>query len=157
DSTRRAQRDSARAQRCKASDTWVRHEERADGTLTVAVRVPCDTTLLAKSPDLPKSIYDPGEELFGAQDRDELMKTLNFGLQSGWAPQLPVTEYGFSQTRYNRVEGLSSGLTSSMQLGGGYAVNASARFGLGDKVANGSLGATRTNGRTTWHVEAYQR
>ena len=38
---------------------------RYGGTLPVIVHIPCDTAALARSPALPKSIFDPGEEVFG--------------------------------------------------------------------------------------------
>ena len=40
------------------------------------VKISCDTAALAHSPELPKSIYDPGEELFGLKERDALVSTL---------------------------------------------------------------------------------
>ncbi|MEP7346186.1 MAG: hypothetical protein ABI877_13010 [Gemmatimonadaceae bacterium] len=157
DSLRRSQQNLGRAASCKSGDHWTRREERGDGAITVLVRVPCDTTLLVNSPELPKSIYDAGEQLFGSADRDELMKSLNFSLQPGWAPQPVVLTYGLPMTRYNRVEGLSSGVNGTMQLGQGYALDGTARLGTGDWVPNAEFGMSRSNGRHTWRAGAYQR
>jgi hypothetical protein len=157
DSVRRSEMDQGKAAACKKGDFWTRRDNRGDGAVGIMVRVPCDTLLLANSPDLPKSIYDPGEELFGQADRDELLKSLSFSLQPGWAPQPAVLTYGLSMTRYNRIEGLSSGIGATMQLGRGYAVDGTARLGTGDWVPNAELGIARSNGRHTWRLGAYQR
>ena len=53
------------------------------------------TITLAHSPDLPKSIYDDGDELFGAADRDQLIRSaLGLGAQAGFGPQRPTFSYG---------------------------------------------------------------
>jgi hypothetical protein len=123
----------------------------------MAVRIPCDSTALVNSPDLPKSIYDTNEEIFGVAERDELLKALNFSLQPGWAPRPVIVEYGLGRTRYNRVEGFSTGIAASTELGRGYSVDASARLGTGDWSPNAELGAARSNGRTTWRLGGYRR
>lgn len=147
----------ARRQDCDATGHYTREYDRYEGTLRMAVRVPCDSTVLIHSPDLAESIYDPGEELFGTAQRDELLKALDFGLQSAWAPQRPQWQHGLSLTRYNRVEGLSTGLTGSMNLGRGYTLDGGARLGTGDWWPNADLGLARSNGRTTWRIGGYQR
>ena len=78
---------------------------RYNGALRTAVRLPCDMSRLANSPDLPGSIYDAGEALFGTAERDELLKSLDFDLQTGWAPQWPTLHAGLDLLRYNRIEG----------------------------------------------------
>lgn len=151
--TRARQREAE----CASTGSYTRDWDRYDGALRMAVRVPCDSTVLANSPDLPSSIYDPGEELFGVSERDELLKSLDFSLQSGWSPQPIVWTYGLSQTRYNRVEGFSTGIAGSTDLGQGYAIDGSARLGTGDWSPNAELGAARSNGRTTWRLGGYRR
>ena len=82
------------------------------------VKTPCDPIALAHSPELPKSIYDPGEELFGLKERDALVdEALTLGAQPGFIPQPIAFEYGLSQTRYNKIEGLSTGISASQSLG----------------------------------------
>ncbi len=157
DSVRRSEQSTGRSASCKTGNFWTRREERGEGAISVLVRVPCDSMVLVNSPDLPKSIYDPGEELFGQADRDELMKSLNFSLQPGWAPQPVVLTYGLAMTRYNRVEGLSSAVGAGMQLGKGYALDGTLRLGVGDWVPNADVGVARSNGRHAWRLGAYQR
>src|SRR3989304_1347250 len=122
---------------------------RFEGTVTVATRVPCDTLKLATSPELPPSIYDPGEEIFSSADRDELRKALSFGLQSGWAPQPPQLEWGLSQTRYNRVEGFSTGLVLSSVLGRGYTGTLGARGPAAGRQPHSRHPPLRPDARTT--------
>jgi len=62
---RAEQRQHARETECAATGYYTRSQDRYDGTLRTAVRMPCDSTVLVNSPDLAESIYDPGEELFG--------------------------------------------------------------------------------------------
>ena len=50
---------------CAATGTYNTVQRRYEGTLSVAMRVPCDSAKLANSPDLPPSIYDKGDEVFG--------------------------------------------------------------------------------------------
>ncbi len=149
--TRRKERE------CAESGSWTRDYERHEGALRMAVRVPCDSAVLANSPDLPGSIFSPGEDLFGAAERDELLKALDFSLQPGWAPQPLAWQYGLGQTRYNRVEGFSTGIATSAELGQGYAFDGSARIGTGDWWPNAELGIARSNGRTTWRLSGFRR
>jgi hypothetical protein len=145
-------RDVPRSQ-CDTSDYRIIMQTRHEGTLPVAVRAPCDVSKLETSPDLPKSIYDPGEELFGGKELDELKSEalslgaqapFMFGLQSGMLPP-PVVEYGLSEMRYNRVEGFSPGISVEQQLGGGYSATGMARLGFADLQPNVDLTLTRTN------------
>lgn len=146
-----------RERACAAAGSYTSYRTRYGGTLRVAVQVPCDSALLANSPDLPPSIYDPGEELLGAGDRDMLMKALSFGLQPGWGPQFPTLEYGLSHTRYNRVEGLATGLVATSALGRGYSLSAELRGSYADRAVNGGFGIARSNGRTIVRLQGYQR
>jgi hypothetical protein len=150
-------RQQQRDEECAKTGSYTRDWDRYDGALRMAVRVPCDSTVLLQSPDLPKSIYNSGEELFGVSEREELLKSLDFSLQSGWAPRPIVWSYGLAQTRYNRVEGFSTGITGTTELGRGYSVDGSLRLGTGDWVPNVELGGSRSNGRTTWRLGGYTR
>ena len=146
-----------------ASGTGVRYIRRFDSRMPVAVRVPCNLNTLTHSPDLPPSIYDTGDELFGTKQRDELMKEAlsladqaPFALGRGVLPK-PTYAWGLSMTRYNRVEGLSTGLAIDQQLGAGLSVGGSVRFGLSDKVPNVEINARRSNLRKTIGVAGYHR
>ena len=154
---RAEQRQKAREAECASTGYYTRSWDRYEGTLRTATRMPCDSAALVNSPDLAASIYDPGEELFGVAERDELLNSLGFSLQSGWAPQPINWEYGLGQTRYNRVEGFSTGITGSTNLGKGYAADGAFRIGTGDWSPNVELGGSRSNGRTTWRLRGYKR
>jgi len=157
DSVRREQQRAVRKAQCDSSGTYVTYHQRYDGAVRAAVRVPCDSTALAHSPDLPGSIYEAGEEVFGQAERDELLKALDFSLQPGWAPQKPVVRYGISLTRYNRVEGFSTGLSVTQEFGRGYRAAVIPRFSFADAQLNGDLYGARSNGRRELRAGIYRR
>ena len=142
---------------CAATGMYNTIQRRYEGTLSVAMRVPCDSAKLANSPDLPPSIYDKGDEVFGSGERDALLKALSFALQPAWGPQLPTVEWGLSKTRYNRVEGMSTGLSLSSALGSGYTATLDARGSWADRQLNGAFSLSRTNGRSTIQGTVYRR
>lgn len=149
--------EAARRRECEETGSHTTTQTRYEGTVRMAIRVPCDTALLVNSPDLPPSIYDPGEAIFGSAERDELLKALDFSLQAAWAPQPIRWRYGLGLTRYNRVEGLSSAFGANLELGKGFAVDGLVRLGTGDWEPNVDLGLSRSNGRDTWRAGAYRR
>jgi len=158
DSTSRAARFQRRRMECKTAGARTRIIQRNERGQPMIVRTPCDTAALAKSPELPKSIYDEGEEVFGAAEREALIsEALTLGAQPGWVPQKPVFTYGLGLTRYNKIEGLSSGLAVRQTLGKGYTARASARIGIADWEPNAELGMWRSNGRSTLALNAYRR
>jgi len=152
---RRAMRDSA----CSNGGTY-RETTRSshENSVNMLVRIPCDTASLATSPTLPRSIYDTPDSLFGDADVDALVATaLSLQRQAGsrgFAP--PVVAYGIPMSRYNRVEGLSTGLRVDDDMGSGYTSHAIARLGF-DLSPNGELGISRTNGRETYGLNVYRR
>ena len=157
DSVRRDQQKAARKAQCDSAGTYTEYNSRYNGAVRLAVRIPCDSTVLAKSPELPGSIYEPGEELFGTAELDELKKSLGFSLQPSWAPQKPTVHYGLDLTRYNRVEGFSTALGITEEFGRGYRAGLVPRFSLADAQANGELWGARSNGRRELRVGAYRR
>ncbi len=156
-----AQRDTAarrdRAAQCETKGTYSELHLRHNGNLPLQVEVPCDMRKLATSSELPPSIYDSGEELFGAAQRAELMQALDFGLQPAWAPQAPTVEWGLNHTRYNRVEGFGTGAVVSTQLGKGYTAAVTGRASLADLQLNGELSLSRSNGRRELAATLYRR
>ncbi|HUF30826.1 MAG TPA: ShlB/FhaC/HecB family hemolysin secretion/activation protein [Gemmatimonadaceae bacterium] len=132
---------------------------RGPGGMQVITRTPTDTIALANAPELPGSIYDPGEELFSRGDAEELMKELDFGLQAGWNPQAPVLLLppGSGLLRYNRVEGLSAGVGIEQRFGRGYMGAATIRLGTADLEPNAELVAMRGSGRDSLGIGAYRR
>ena len=159
DSTSRAYRRAKRREVCKdMTNNRSRVTTRYESSLSVIMEVPCDTTKLAHSPELPKSIYDEGEEVFGTAERDALIaEALTLGAQPGFVPQRPVFTYGLGLTRYNRIEGLSSGIAARQSLGGGYTVRVLARIGVADLSPNGELSLSRTDGRNLIGIGVYRR
>jgi hypothetical protein len=159
DSLSRVARIARRRTDCQttagASQRTVRSWENG---LQMIVKTSCDTAALAKSSELPKSIYDEGEEVFGSSERDALIsEALTLGAQPGWTPQRPVFTYGLGLTRYNKIEALSTGIAATQSLGEGYTAHALARIGIADWQPNGELGIARSNGRSTFSLNAYRR
>ena len=66
---------------CAPGDTLTVTEMRYNRSVPIAIRIPCDTVALASSPALPHSIFDPSDELFGANERKELEGELGWDLQ----------------------------------------------------------------------------
>ncbi|HEY9429592.1 MAG TPA: hypothetical protein VIR34_20695 [Gemmatimonadaceae bacterium] len=145
--------------RCPRGDTLVRIQPRLRGQLRVAYRIPCDTAALAHSSELPPSIFDSGEEVFGTGQGRELAKALDLSLQPGWGPLPYNFHYGIDRgmLRYNRVEGLSAGIDVERQLGRGYSGEANLRLGVADLSPNGELHIRRSNGNTTYGLGVYRR
>jgi hemolysin secretion/activation protein ShlB/FhaC/HecB len=162
DSVRRGLKPkTVRRGQCDTSDVRVTTTRRFDGVLAVATRIPCDSTVLANSPDLPKSIYDPGEELFGTKELDALKaEALSMTAQAPFSFRMhllppPTINYGPSMMRYNRVEGFSAGISAEQELGGGYSARALGRLGLADLQPNVELTGARTNLTKTIRVSGY--
>jgi Omp85 superfamily domain len=70
---------------------------------------------------------------------------------------LPRFQFGLSMTRYNRVEGFSTGLGVEQQLGGGYVTGLVGRLGTADRVPELELSIARTNLSKTIRLNAYKR
>jgi hypothetical protein len=159
DSTSRAFRRQRRREACNdISNNRTRTSTRYESQLTVITQIPCDTAKLALSPELPKSIYDENEEVFGNAEREALIaEALTLDVQPGFIPQRPVITYGLGLTRYNRIEGLSSAIAARQSLGGGYTAHALFRIGTADLAPNGELSMSRTDGRNSYSLGAYRR
>jgi hypothetical protein len=158
---RRAMRKDQRARACGAGGEghYEMPQSRLDGSVRVLVRVPCDSAALAHAPELPPSIYDSGEEVFGAEQREELLAAVGFGAQAGWAPRPPVIFWGFDRNllRYNRVEGLSAGAGVRQEFGAGYRGEALAQIGIADLQPNAELSLARSSGRATLGLGVFRR
>jgi hypothetical protein len=158
DSVSRAARRERHESECTQGTQRVRVHERSEEGLQIMVRTPCDTIALARSADLPKSIYDEGEEVFGSAERDALVsEALTLGAQPGFAPQGATISYGLPYTRFNRVEGFSTGVAVDKVLGEGYSTHALLRLGVADWSPNGELSLDRTDGRRKIGVGLYRR
>lgn len=143
----------------KACDTGRFHTamESSSGT-PIAVRIPCDIESLARSPELPGSLFGENEELFDASARDALLaQAISLGAQPDFDLRPPQLHYGLSWLRYNRVEGLSIGAGATQALGAGYTADAALRMGLADLEPNAELGLARTDLTHTVRLGAYNR
>ena len=162
---RRAERDSVRrglkqGMGCDSTGMRLMTRRNQDANLRIAVRVPCDMQALANAPELPKSIYDDGEEIFGSAERDALVKeALAMGAQPpisiGAIP--PTLAWGLEFTRFNRIEGVSTGALVEQKLGGGYTARLLGRIGFADLEPNVELGVSRTNLTRTITLRGYNR
>ncbi len=154
----------ARPAACDTASTYMLQSYRYGGRIPVSIQVPCDESKLEHSADLPKSIYDPDDELFGAKELDELKAQ---SVVDEWRKRRsrsirrllprPTFAYGPSLMRYNRIEGLSLGASAEEQLGGGYSALAIGRFGFADREPNVELSATRTNMSQSITLTGYNR
>lgn len=155
----RVRRLTRRREACSRGDSsyYAGSMSRHEGSPRMAVRLPCDESVLASSPDLPGSIHDPDEQLFGASERDALIESLSLGLQPGWGPQRPVIHAGLDLVRYNRIEGLSPGVSVRSTLGLGYTAQLVGRFGIADRVPRGELTLARSNGRDELRLGVFHR
>jgi len=154
DSVERARR----ASQCAQQSTWA-HVEVHDGNTRVLIRTPCDSAALARSPELPPSIYSDAESVFGMQDAKDLVARLTSGPEPDWAPRPLVVRWGLQDAlvRYNRIEGLSAGVAVVDELGLGLSTRVEARFGEADLQPNGELQLTRTSPVGTITGGAYRR
>lgn len=155
-------RDSVSAARekaeCDATGKRSYRTNRYDGTLPMMVFVPCDTAALAHSPELPGSLFDNNESLFGDAERDALLaraKSMMPPVPLG--VQLPTIAYGPDLQRYNRVEGLSLSMDITDAFAPGMSVRFSPRFGTADRVFNGELAFQRENGLGMRSASIYRR
>jgi hypothetical protein len=146
---------------CDSTGYRVVARMRFDIELPVAVKYPCDLSVLASSPDFTSPPYASNEDVLGAKVRDGLLNdALPLGAQAaialGALPR-PDLQFGLSMTRYNRIEGLSSGIHAEQQLGGGYVAGVTGRIGAADRELKGDLSLARTNLNTTITLRGYHR
>lgn len=157
---RQARADSARNV-CKADPSSSRNwgEDLYDGSLRVAVHMPCDTMALIRSPDLPETIYEDPEDLFDEKAARELSSSLGLGLQPGWGLGKPRLRWGLhdGHLRYNRVEGLSPAISVRQAFGRGYTGMAMVRMGAADRIVNGELAVERAAGTRAVGLGGYRR
>jgi hypothetical protein len=146
---------------CDTSATRVVTRYRSTARIPTEMRVPCDVDKLIASSDLPASIFDPGEDVFGSAEAERLAAdALGMAAQAplslGALPR-PRIQLGPSMTRYNRVEGFSTGALYDQQLGAGLSATAIGRFGFADKRPNVELSLARTDFTKTVRLNGYTR
>jgi len=128
----------------------------ADGLTPVLTRVPCNRRQLAESPALPPEQAPDSADLFGTKARAELVaQAMSMYVQPLFALQRPTVHVGTGLLRYNRIEGVSVGVSIRQQLGAGYAANLTGRLGTADLSPNVTLDLTRTDLQHTWTLAGY--
>ena len=65
--------------------------------------------------------------------------------------------YGLPWTRFNRIEGLSTGIAVDKVLGEGYSARTTLRLGVADLSPNAEASIDRTDGRRTIGLGVYRR
>ena len=146
---------------CDTSATRIVTRYRSEAKIPTEMRVPCDLDKLLASSDLPGSIFDPADDIFGSTEARQLAAdALGMGAQAplslGHLPA-PRIQLGPSMTRYNRVEGFSTGALWDQQLGAGLSATAIGRFGFADKKPNVELSLARSDFSKTIRVNGYAR
>ena len=158
----RKSRDSVRTAERKRCNTerGTRTTTRDEGGAKILVVIPCDSAALARSPDMPASLYASTEALFGPTDRDELMAealALKAQAEGGGSKTIFYTGIGGGLLRYNRVEGLAVAARAEKSLGSGYSATALARLATADLHPSGEVTLSRTDGRRIVGAGAYHR
>jgi hypothetical protein len=154
-------KDSLAKAPCAGNETRTLGSRRPFSNLPVAMVFPCNLERLEASDSLSGAIFDANSSAFSGTDRDALIAhALSLAAQPpvrlfGVVP--PSFEYGLSQSRYNRVEGFSTGISMEQQLGGGYIASALGRYGFADHHFGGELSLARTNLRQTVTLTGYNR
>ncbi|HEX2718529.1 MAG TPA: ShlB/FhaC/HecB family hemolysin secretion/activation protein, partial [Gemmatimonadaceae bacterium] len=153
---------------CRKTQTGERTQLERQGRERIVVLIPCDPKQLAASPDLPASIYDDSDELFGETERDQLRdwaKSLEtmarmHGVdgEAGGGTR-PTIEYGLGGglARYNRIEGLSLGVRATQELTGTRTAHGLLRIGTADWIPGAELGVTSLRVDHSYDLDAYYR
>ncbi|MFM9014645.1 MAG: hypothetical protein ACKORK_14035, partial [Gemmatimonadota bacterium] len=148
----------ARERQCAEGDRERVLRSRYQGVrMPVIVDLPCDRSTLATSEALPPSIYDAGDQLVGAGEREEMLAMLNEVLPRGTLPSRPRTTMGLGLTRYNRVEGLGTGIAVDASLGRGWRTSGLVRGALGDRRLKGDVRLLHDRWGSAWEIGAYRR
>lgn len=120
---------------------------------------PRDSAQRITSPHLPSSIFTEGDALMSEHEMSELLRQVNRAAPAPWQlvrPRIRWGWQGFDLLRYNRVEGLSSGLRADVDLGPA-AADATVRIGFADLVPNAELGITTRRATTARRLALYHR
>jgi len=145
---RRARRDSARISR-----------RSRDCAESFTVTVPEDSLKLLESGYLPADPWGSGVQLMTASELEDLGRTLETLPPTPWQLPPPSFAWGLgaaSLVRYNRVEALSIGARSSLDLGR-LTVDATGRIGLADLEPNGEIAFTRETPGGLRRLTGYRR
>ncbi len=147
-----------RERQCALGDRHVERRSRYQGVeLPMLVELPCDRSTLASSPELSGSLLAADEALFDGADAQLLERLLRDALPPGTIAGPPTFSYGLPLTRYNRIEGLGTGVEAEMMLGHGFQGGALGRVSLADRQLNGELTLRRLGARGPSTLTLYRR
>jgi hypothetical protein len=147
-----------RDRQCALGPRHVERRSRYQGVeLPMLVELPCDRSTLASSPELSGSLLADDEQLFDGADAQLLERLLRDALPPGTIAGPPTFSYGLPLTRYNRIEGLGTGIEAEMMLGYGLQGRALGRVSLADRQLNGELTLRRLGARGPSTLTVYRR
>lgn len=134
-----------------------RREKKSDPACErYAVTIP-DSASLLTSGLLPADPYAQNEPLVVEAELEELARAIGALPEAPWQIGRPFVRWRpFGQPRYNRVEGLSFGVASELDLGP-LRLFGHARLGLADLEPKGQLGIQRDTESRRLRLAAYHR
>jgi len=153
--------DSARARR-RAERIRAREEARAAGERCrdrYQVIVPDDVQSLLTSELLPADVYASGVELLTETELAELKSQVDDLVEAPWQLRPPTFAWGMGAAnllRYNRIEALSIGARTEIDLGR-MRVEANARIGVADLEPNVTLDMLRETAGSVLRLGGYRR
>ena len=151
---RQAARDSVIAERRRAAGADSAQICDRQFTVTMA-----DTASLLNSTRLPVSIYDSDTEIIDAEELRAIADRVGQIPEPPWQLTSPLLQWGLKGpglVRYNRVEGLSLGARTLLDLGR-IETDGEVRFGFADKDVGGELGVTHKGDDARLRVAGYHR
>ncbi|MFN5154554.1 MAG: ShlB/FhaC/HecB family hemolysin secretion/activation protein, partial [Gemmatimonadota bacterium] len=147
-----------RDRQCALGDRHLERRSRYQGVeLPMLVELPCDRSTLASSPELSGSLLAEDEQLFDGADAQLLEGLIRDALPPGTIAGPPTFSYGLPLTRYNRIEGLGTGIEAEMLLGYGLQGRALGRVSLADRQLNGEFTLRRLGARGPSTLTVYRR
>lgn len=157
DSLRRARiarRDSLRAAR-RAENPELAAEDECLESFNVVI--PADSLLL-DSEYLPPSLWEGEAAFMSEAELEELGRIVDRLPEAPWQARPPTFAWGLGGgiARYNRIEALSIGAATTLDLGR-IALSAEARIGTADLEPNGEIAATRETPGGVRRLTAYRR
>lgn len=159
---RAARREARRAERRAARDTVMDPDsasaEEEECPYWYEVTVPDSATLLT-SEYLPADVYSDDAELITIGELESIGERLGQLPQAPWQLRAPTFGWGLGapgMVRYNRIESLSIGARTELDLGR-LTADLTARVGLADLEPNGEFALRRETPRSRTSLGAYRR
>ncbi len=148
--------DTTPAQPDTARDRRRREREECAKLYNVTI---ADSAKLLTAAELPTSFYESGEVLTSDDELKKLADQLGKLAEPPWQIPVPTFAWGLGGNglvRYNKVEALSIGARSGIDLGR-LALDGSARIGVADLEPNAEIGIARNARQSYIRVAGYRR